>query len=96
MSEIQGKVSPESVFKDRDVFLRLNVCLRSFGLTENESKLYLLLLQKNILPISRISKEMNVHPTNIYSVYQNLIKKGLVEHSYERPARLHPVPLNIH
>jgi len=37
---------------------------------------------------------MNVNPTTKYSVYQNLIKNGLVEHSFERPARLRPVQLD--
>ena len=50
--------------------------LVNIGLTENEAKVYFCLLRKNQFTASEISKCANVNRSKIYSVLNNLTKKG--------------------
>jgi len=52
--------------------------LTQVGLTENESKVYLALLQLGKANIGKIAEKSRVHRTNIYETIKGLEKKGLV------------------
>lgn len=53
--------------------------LISIGLTENESKAYLALLQGNQFSASELAKRSKVNKTKIYFVLECLIKKGFCD-----------------
>lgn len=51
--------------------------LTDIGLSENESKVYMALIENGSLPVNRIYEETGVHRRNIYDVLNKLISKGL-------------------
>ncbi len=52
--------------------------LKKLGLTEEEVNIYLLLLQKGPLKVTRISKELSVARTTIYRFVTSLHEKGII------------------
>ena len=50
------------------------------GLSQNESRVYLGLLDIGLTTATRISHETKVHRTNVYESLERLIKKGLVRY----------------
>jgi sugar-specific transcriptional regulator TrmB len=52
--------------------------LKEVGLTEGESKVYILLLKRGSLKASQISKETGLNRSNLYKIIENLISKKLV------------------
>ncbi|MGV8152072.1 MAG: TrmB family transcriptional regulator [Candidatus Nanoarchaeia archaeon] len=55
----------------------LNV-IRELGLTENEAKVYLCLLEEGQLLAGQISRKTGIHRRNVYDITERLIKKGLI------------------
>ncbi len=54
--------------------------LTEIGLSANESKLYLALLEAGISTAGEIAKKSHVHRTNTYDSLQRLVEKGLVNY----------------
>jgi len=52
--------------------------LENFGLTNNESKIYLALLELNSTTANKISERTGIHRRTIYDILEILIEKGLV------------------
>ncbi|MBR9705890.1 hypothetical protein GOV14_02530 [Candidatus Pacearchaeota archaeon] len=52
--------------------------LKQFGLTENESIVYLALLELGPSLAGKISRKTGIHRRNIYDITERLIKKGLI------------------
>ncbi len=52
--------------------------LIKLGLTEAESKIYLVVLKLNSCTVRQIAKECGFHRTNIYDVLEQLREKGLI------------------
>lgn len=52
--------------------------LSEIGLSPNESKIYLALLENGESTVSEISSETNIHRRNIYDTVGRLVEKGLV------------------
>jgi sugar-specific transcriptional regulator TrmB len=52
--------------------------LQQIGLTEKESKAYLITLKIGTNPVSTIAKHVQYNRTNMYSILENLVKKGLI------------------
>jgi sugar-specific transcriptional regulator TrmB len=52
--------------------------LKELGLTENESKVYLCLLENGKLLAGQISRKTGIHRRNVYDITERLIKKGLI------------------
>ena len=65
--------------------------LQEFGFTENDSKIYITLLQLQIASPSEISKISNVERSRVYDSLKRLSKRGFVlEESVKRP-RFRPI-----
>ncbi len=54
--------------------------LKSIGLTENESKVYLALLKLRSALAGDLTKETGIHRRNVYDSLERLIQKGLVSY----------------
>jgi len=52
--------------------------LKELGLTENESKVYLALLEKGILNPTALSKHTGMHRSYIYDTLERLLERGIV------------------
>ena len=65
--------------------------LQEFGFTENDSKIYITLLQLQIASPSEISKISNVERSRVYDSLKRLSKRGFIlEESVKRP-RFRPI-----
>ena len=58
----------------------INKTLQEFGLTENESDIYLILLKIGSASASEITQKSKIHRINIYDILERLQKKGLVSY----------------
>jgi len=54
--------------------------LSEIGLSINESKIYVALLELGLSTITEISKRCNIHRTNVYDSINKLVEKGLVSY----------------
>jgi len=61
--------------------------LRDFGLTKNESKIYIFLSKSGPKKAIEISTEEKIPRTETYHLLSNLEIKGIVEPSVEKPTR---------
>jgi sugar-specific transcriptional regulator TrmB len=57
--------------------------LKSVGLTENEIKIYLILLKSGPTTAYKLSQKTGIYRTHIYDKLEQLIKKGLVTQNYQ-------------
>ena len=65
--------------------------LKDFGLTENESKVYIYLAKGCMQKAGTISKRLKMHKAQVYRILNNLRNKGLVESTFEVPMRFEAV-----
>jgi sugar-specific transcriptional regulator TrmB len=65
--------------------------LKDFGLTENESEVYIYLSKSCMQKAGTISKRLNMHKAQVYRILNNLRRKGLVESTFEAPMRFEAV-----
>ncbi len=54
--------------------------LDDIGLSKNEAKVYIALLEIGISTVTNIAKKSGVHRTNVYDVIERLIQKGLISY----------------
>jgi sugar-specific transcriptional regulator TrmB len=54
--------------------------LEELGLSKNETKVYLALLELGLSSLKDITSKSGVHRTNVYDSLKRLVKKGLVSH----------------
>lgn len=66
--------------------------LRDFGLTENESKVYIFLAKRGIIKAGEVSTSLKMHKAQVYHILKNLQSKGVVELTLEFPMRFTAVP----
>lgn len=66
-----------------------NQLLKSLGLTEYESQIYLTLLEKGVAGISKISRETGINRPAIYRTIPLLIKRGLISEVIKKKQRLY-------
>jgi HTH-type transcriptional regulator, sugar sensing transcriptional regulator len=52
--------------------------LKSIGLTENEAKVYLALVNNGPFPAGKITEKSGIHRRSVYDAIDRLIKKGMV------------------
>lgn len=57
--------------------------LQSLGLTENESKVYLFILEQGPSTIAEITKKLPIHRVNLYDLLKRLQEKGLASSTKE-------------
>ncbi len=73
--------------------LALQEKLRDFGLTKNESKIYVFLSKSGPKKAIEISTEEKIPRTETYHLLSNLETKGIVEPSVEKPTRFSAVAI---
>jgi len=73
--------------------LALQEKLRDFGLTKNESKIYIFLSKSGPKKAIEISTEEKIPRTETYHLLSNLETKGIVEPSVEKPTRFSAVKI---
>lgn len=66
-----------------------NELLKSLGLTEYESQTYLVLLEKGVAGISKISRETGINRPAIYRTIPQLMKRGLISEVVKKKQRLY-------
>jgi len=66
----------------------LKVALEKYGLSHNESKVYITLLQLGSAMAGKIAKEVQMDRTSCYDALKKLIKKGLVSYVVEANRKL--------
>ena len=66
--------------------------LKTFGLTEKETDVYIFLAKHGVLKGGEISKQTKTQKALIYRILKSLQTKGLVESTLEFPARFTAVP----
>ena len=66
--------------------------LSEFGLSENQSKVYLYLNRCGSKPASELSRILNIPRTEIYAILKTLQRKGCIEFNDEKPMRVDSVP----
>lgn len=67
--------------------------LADFGLSTNEAKVYLSIIQNGTSTATDISAVTNIHREDIYKVLSKLEKKGLIMTKLGRPILISAVPL---
>ena len=73
------------------LILALQEKLRDFGLTKNESKIYIFLSKNGPKKAIDISKEEGIPRTETYHLLSNLEYKGIITPSVQRPTRFSAV-----
>jgi len=73
---------------DRDA-----VMLCGFGLTPNQAKVYLAIVQLGIAPVGRVSKVSKVRREDVYRILPKLERMGLTEKILGTPAKVRATPL---
>lgn len=66
--------------------------LRTLGLTDKESEVYILLSRTDALKGSEVSKQLRMHKAQVYNILKILQKKGMAEMALESPARFTAAP----
>jgi len=67
--------------------------LKSFGLTEKETDVYMFLARQGARRTGEIAKGLRIHRTEIYRILKSLQDKNLVELTLEAPTRYSAVHL---
>jgi sugar-specific transcriptional regulator TrmB len=76
----------------------LNECaktLSDFGLTSNQAKAYLVLVQLGIASIREISKMSQIRREEIYRMLPDLERLGLIEKILGKPIKVKATPINV-
>jgi sugar-specific transcriptional regulator TrmB len=94
---LQFVVAEEPIANSRSnqdqLILALQERLRDFGLTKNESKIYIFLSKNGPKKALEISREEKIPRTETYHLLSNLHIKGIVVPSIQRPTRFLPVTI---
>jgi len=72
---------------DGELVLALQEKLQDFGVTKNESKIYLFLSKHGPKKAIEISREEKILRTEIYHLLTNLEAKGIITPTFDRPTR---------
>lgn len=68
--------------------------LREFGLAKRETDVYVFLSRKGPQKVNEVSAGLRIDRSEVYRILANLQKKGVIESSFEYPARYMPIALN--
>jgi len=67
--------------------------LRDFGLAKRETDVYVFLSRKGPQKVDEVSAGLRIDRSEVYRILANLQKKGVVDSSFEYPARYVPIDL---
>jgi len=88
-------VVPESKAYDYEMLLeKLKNELSKFGLTSNQSKVYLFLEKYGSSTATQVSKTLKVPRTETYHLLTNLQNKGIVSATFQHPIRFSALSLD--
>jgi sugar-specific transcriptional regulator TrmB len=90
--EIEETIANSSGNQDQ-LILALQEKLRDFGLTKNESKIYVFLSKKGPKKAIEISREEKIPRTETYHLLSTLETKGIITASIQRPTRFFAVTI---
>jgi sugar-specific transcriptional regulator TrmB len=90
--EIEEAIA-RSYSNQEQLVLALQEKLRDFGLTKNESKIYVFLSKSGPKKAIEISAEEKIPRTETYHLLSNLEFKGIVEPSVEKPTKFSAVKI---
>lgn len=76
------------------LFEKLKNELAKFGLTPNQSKVYLFLEKHGASTATQVSKTLKVPRTETYHLLTNLQNKGIVSATFQHPIKFSALPLN--
>jgi len=82
-----------SIRNQEELVLALQEKLRDFGLTKNESKIYVFLSKSEPKKAIEISTEEKIPRTETYHLLSNLEAKGIITTSIQRPTRFSAVTI---
>ena len=82
-----------SIRNQEELVLALQEKLRDFGLTKNESKIYVFLSKSGPKKAIEISTEEKIPRTETYHLLSNLEAKGIITTSIQRPTRFSAVSI---
>ena len=84
-SEVQSSLTEE------DLVTKLS----NFGLTKNQAKVYLSIIQLGITEVGAISKTSMIHRQDVYKILPTLEKKGLIVRLLGKPVSIEALPMPI-
>jgi sugar-specific transcriptional regulator TrmB len=90
--EIEEAIAHSRSNEDQLV-LALQEKLRDFGLTKNESKIYVFLSKNGPKKAIEISREVEIPRTETYHLLSTLEDKGIISGSIQRPTRFFAVTI---
>jgi sugar-specific transcriptional regulator TrmB len=90
--EIEEAIASSKSNQDQ-LILALQERLRDFGLTKNESKIYLFLSKNGAKKALEISKEEKIPRTETYHLLSTLEDKGIVSISIRKPTKFSAVKI---
>lgn len=91
--EIEEEAIANSKSNQDQLILAVQERLRDFGLTKNESKIYVFLSKTGPKKAIEISNEEGIPRTETYHLLSNLELKGIVKASIQRPTRFSAVSI---
>ena len=85
----------ESIPNDHEtLFVKIKTELSKFGLTQNQSKVFLHLEKYGPSTATQISKALKVPRTETYHLLTNLQNKGIVSATFQHPIKFTALPLD--
>lgn len=71
----------------------LIVRLLDFGLTTNQAKTYLSIIQSGLTSVNRIAKATRIHRQDIYKILPKLEEAGLITKTIDTPIMINAIPI---
>ena len=75
--------------------LELLNCLEKLGLTSSEGRAYLAVARLGLCKVNQIARVAGLQRTEIYRLMDNLVSKGLVKETIDKPRRYLPVSFKL-
>ncbi len=86
------KMAPKDSLPDRGLENTVIVSiLQDMGLTENEARLYMLLLSKGVLTAQDLLRNLSLRQPQLYDITASLERKGFINVIDERPKKFEPL-----
>ena len=74
---------------------KINKILLQYGLTPNQSKVYLHLTKAGEKTASEISKNLKIPRTETYHLLNSLEQKGIIYSIFGKPSRFNSIPITL-
>src|SRR5580658_9298809 len=75
-------------------YKRASEALAELGFSENESKVYLLLLLHGGMKAGEIAKDLGIHRLDVYDILKRMQTKQIVESTISKPMIFNAIPLS--